>query len=154
MLDYTRGAIKKPFAEELSGTSLMTVDITIDTSDLDRVIAQFGGDILRPPMTKSLALFQAEMATYPPQPSGSTYRRGIDPRSEKLGQKWTYEIRGSGNSIEGILGNNVSYGPYVQDAERQARHMTHWQTDEQVADENERQVIGFFDEYLQDLADG
>lgn len=131
----------------------MAINITIDTSDLDRVITQFGGDILRVPMTESMVLLQSEVATYPPQPSGSTYRRGTDPRSEQLGKKWTYEIRGSGKSLEGILGNNTSYGPYVQDAERQARWMAHWQTDEQVATENETRVVGFFDEYLQDLAD-
>jgi hypothetical protein len=127
----------------------MAVNITIDTTELDQALDRLGGDVLRRPMTQSLALLQAEMADYPPPPSGSTYRR-----TGTLGRSWTSQITGSGKDMKGEVGNNVSYGPYVQDAERQARRMKHWQTDEQVARDNERRIISLFDEYLQGLADG
>ena len=63
--------------------------------------------------------------------------------SETLGRKWTIEIRNNG--LTGIVGNNVSYGPYVQDPERQARALKRigWKTTSEVAEEEAQTVTDF-----------
>lgn len=108
---------------------------------------------LRPPMEASLALLHDFMARYPAQPAGSRYRRTGD-----YGRKWSTHITESGATIEGELGNSVrsrrggrSYGPYVGSAQQQARWNRHWQTDEDAIRENEAQIRGYFEAYLQDL---
>lgn len=65
-------------------------------------------------------------------------------KSETLGRKWTIEIRNGG--MVGIIGNNVSYGPYVQDPEEQTHvHKAHgWKTTKQVADEEVDTVRNLF----------
>jgi hypothetical protein len=94
--------------------------------------------ILRKPMQRGLARLVGFMADYPPSPAGSRYRRGRDPRSERLGQKWTQtpvEIKETSDGLEGRAGNNVSYGPFVQSEQFQARWMGHWQTDQDAVDQ-------------------
>ena len=41
-------------------------------------------------------------------------------RTGKLGQRWTTSVRGAGLDIEGVVGNNTTYGPYVMDRDSQA----------------------------------
>ena len=63
--------------------------------------------------------------------------------SEALGRKWTTDTRNDG--LTGVVGNNVSYGPYVQDTERQATALKRigWKTTGQVADEEKERVTEF-----------
>ena len=62
------------------------------------------------------------------------YRRGQSPGSEALGRKWTVKTRDNG--LTAIVGNNVSYGPFVQ-GEQQASFMAArgWKTTDTVAQE-------------------
>lgn len=46
------------------------------------------------------------------------YRRGQSPGSETLGRKWT--IRDRDDGLTAVVGNNASYGPYVQDRDEQS----------------------------------
>jgi hypothetical protein len=52
-----------------------------------------------------------------------------------LGRKWTVAKENNGLTV--IIGNNVSYSPYVHDPEKQAAfHKARgWKTTEQVANE-------------------
>ena len=90
-----------------------------------------------------------------PKSNGAWYERGYGSRwrradgslggrqsSETLGRKWT--IR-TGNRW-GIVGNNVSYGPYVQGATRQASRMADigWKTTGEVAEEEKKRIMAFF----------
>lgn len=63
--------------------------------------------------------------------------------SEALGRKWTIRIENDG--LTGIVGNNVTYGPYVQDTEKQATALKRigWKTTGQVADEEKETVTNF-----------
>lgn len=63
------------------------------------------------------------------------YKRGVSPGSETLGRKWTIQARDGG--LSAVVGNNVSYGPFVQDRDRQSRmhKMIGWKTTQDVADE-------------------
>jgi len=68
------------------------------------------------------------------------YRRGQSPGSEDLGQKWTVKERKGGLQV--VVGNNVSYGPYVQGPGEQASFMKarSWKTTDQVAQEETAEV--------------
>jgi len=68
------------------------------------------------------------------------YRRGISPGTERLGQKWTEQIRDGGFTV--VVGNNVSYARFVQKPGEQTSMMKKigWKTTVQVADEEARKV--------------
>ena len=69
-----------------------------------------------------------DLAVYPPEPPGSTYRR-----TNTLGRRWTHVTSVSLFSIRAIIGNNTPYAPYVQAEGMQASiHEGRWQTDEDV----------------------
>jgi len=63
--------------------------------------------------------------------------------SENLGRKWTVEYRNSG--LTGVVGNNVSYGKYVQGADEQASALKRigWQTTADVAEQEAETVTNF-----------
>jgi hypothetical protein len=102
---------------------------------LDRVTAVA---TLNPPMQRSLARMQHDLQVYPaasrkPQPFKSDKQRrfvmalireGKVPyrRTGNLGRKWTTHVSTSSNGIEGTVGNNTDYGPYVQSASGQAAY--------------------------------
>ena len=60
--------------------------------------------------------------------------------SETLGRKWTVQTRDGG--MTAIVGNNVSYGPFVQDEDRQTSFHKRrgWKTTQKVAEEESREV--------------
>lgn len=89
----------------------------------------------------SLDLLLARVTQYPPPPPNSTYVRG-GPGSQNLGQKWTVQVERFSDGVEGIIGNNVTYGPYVQSRDMQAwMHQGRWDTIEDIA-EDELDMIG------------
>lgn len=108
------------------------------------------------------------VSQYPPatEANSSTmdrwYQRGYGPRwrrrdgsiggsktSEALGRKWTEESRNGG--LTQVIGNNVTYGPWVQAAEKAGTkgpqasfHKQHgWKTDEEVIDQEGSRVLSF-----------
>jgi hypothetical protein len=97
---------------------------------------------------------KGKIAQYPPAseantPStGSWYKRSYGQyygkrlirKSETLGKKWTIASRDGG--LTQVIGNNVSYGPYVQSAKFQAwfHKKRGWKTDEQVIEEEKNFV--------------
>ena len=121
----------------------------LDTIDGLRDIS----DILRPPLKRALLRLQRKMAVYPPPPPNSSYRR-----TGTLGRRWTTatsEItRQRRAEIEGRVGNNTEYGPFVQSAQFQADiHRNRWRTAEDVAESEERWIQGEFENALQSRAD-
>lgn len=69
------------------------------------------------------------------------YRRGQSDPSEDLGQSWT--IKEEAHGLGARIGNDTSYGPYVQDAKEQSSMMAKigWKTTEEVAEEEEDNVV-------------
>jgi predicted GTPase len=61
------------------------------------------------------------------------WRRGSSPLSERLSQSWTSEMR---DERSAVVGNDTSYGPFVQDREKQSRYHeeTGWKTIQAVAE--------------------
>jgi hypothetical protein len=132
---------------------------------LDKVMAKLekagARGVLKKPMTKAVAHLHKEIAEYPaaglansPANGYSWYERGFGTKtrtglawatSETLGRRWTHEVNGDGT--RGVVGNNASYGPYVQSEEKQAAfHKSRgWKTDVEVADKEAGKVVGFFE---------
>lgn len=138
---------------------------------LDEVIRKLekvgGRGALKPPMLKTVAHLHNKIAIYPPSTIANSpgngyswYERGFGtrtatgkawPTSETLGRRWTHEVSADGR--RGEVGNNASYGPFVQSAEKQAGfHAARgWLTDEQVAEAEADVVVGFFDDEIKSL---
>ncbi len=140
---------------------------------LDKVINKLekigGRGALLRPMKRATAYLHEKAATYPPatsanRPPGnngySWYERGFGtrtvtgaafPTSETLGRRWTTEVSADGR--KGVVGNNASYGPYVQSGEQQAGFHARngWKTDAMIAEEEGDKVVGFFDEEIAEL---
>ena len=140
-------------------------------SGLDPIIAKLEGlddpSVFRRPMNQSVLHLHNKVAAYPsgnqhrPQPFKTDksrryffaalkrgeievpYRRGQSPMSETLGKKWTRRINQSDLSF--IIGNNVSYGLYVQDRDNQAHihKKIGWITIQDVVEQEEETVVRF-----------
>ena len=125
----------------------MAGEITV--TGTDRVIALLGRvkgmDKLRPSMVRAVALLHADVATYPPEPRGSSYVR-----TGTLGRKWTTRVDQSLGEISGRVGNNTEYAPLVQSYQFQAwmHRRTGWQTDRQVMERNRDAIIRDFQQAI------
>lgn len=85
---------------------------------------------------QALDLLLMRVTVYPPPRPGQTYVRG-GPGSQNLGQKWTTQVDVGADGVVGEIGNNVTYGPYVQARETQAwMHRGRWSTIEDIAEED------------------
>jgi len=130
---------------------------------------------LVPALKAASSHLKGSVAQYPPQsdanaargfnsfysmktrkPVNTWYQRGYGPKwvrkdgtvkgrktSETLGRKWTRRINRSDYSF--IVGNNVSYGEYVQDKGKQARFHKRrgWKTIQDVVKEETDTVVRF-----------
>lgn len=95
------------------------------------------------------------IANSPDNPTGRWYERGYGPKwqtrsgvhgrktSETLGRRWAIKIEDHG--LTAIIGNNVSYAPFVHSREEQAGfHKDRgWKTVEDVAEEETPVVLDF-----------
>lgn len=135
------------------------ISITIDGVDelFTRLDAAQRNEILRPPMVRSLARLQADMAEYPAPPSGSTYKRTGD-----YGRHWTQDVTTDSDGITGKLGNAVrdrrygrAYGPYLGDSEMQASiHRSRWVNDEEAVLNNLDAIRDDFANAIEGALDG
>ena len=137
--------------------------VEIEIRGTDALIAKLGKvqttTVLRPPMQRAVLRIQRDMQEYPPQRVGSRYVRGrgmanaagavVHKTSQNLGKRWTTKVHQAGAYLEGKVGNNVSYAPFVQSRQFQARiHRGRWQTDAQVVDRLARTIIGDFEQTI------
>lgn len=155
---------------------MSTLSITLDKDDVKRLVRKLGRvkavDSLRPAMERSTARLQRGLADYPapkrkkqpPKSQKQRYflrmlaERGGIPyrRTGNLGRGWTMDIGEHGDTLEGTVGNNISYGPYVQGETTQAAyHQGTWQTDHDVIFKQSKAIIDDFADAIEDaLAKG
>jgi hypothetical protein len=113
--------------------------------ELQRKLGQVAStEVLRRGMQKVVYRVQGRMADYPPPPASSTYRR-----TGTLGRKWTTDVAVTGDGVQGKVGNNTGYGPWVQSDMFQARvHKGRWQTDRQVLREEEDNLVSIMQDEI------
>lgn len=119
----------------------MTDFITIEVRGLEKALrmlekGQRGVErALRDAVNRTLLLLQDRIAMYPPPPPNSTYRR-----TGTLGRRWMTarpHIFVKKRMLEGVIGNNTRYAPYVQARDTQARvHRGRWRTIEDVIEQS------------------
>lgn len=113
---------------------------TIEIKGARELVARLGvfTNEIEPKITAAISAIALEIkgkiATYPEKPENSNYRR-----TGTLGRKWNVENKRMG----AIIGNNTSYGPWVQDRETQSLlHLYDgWQTVQDMAEEYEPKVL-------------
>jgi len=133
----------------------------VELEGLERIIAKLNA--VRPEIKEAVKAVGLEikgvMAKYPAQRKGQKqeikskrqlnylryairneiidvpYRRGVSAGSQTLGRRWTVGIEDDG--LTAVVGNNVKYGPFVQDEDSQlAMHeATGWMTVQQAEKE-------------------
>lgn len=96
------------------------VTISIDDSAPRRMLAgapKAMNRAMRAASNDATALLLRELKTYPPQRSGSTYKR-----TGTLRRSWSRSIEGEGLQMRAVVGSNSNMAPYnraVQDEDRQ-----------------------------------
>jgi hypothetical protein len=85
-------------------------------ADAPRIVRQE----LKNVASKSLLDMQSEITDYPPQPEGTLYKR-----TGLYGRKWLVKVESAGATVEGTLGTNLKYAPYVR-GPWQPKWMRHW----------------------------
>lgn len=126
---------------------------SIEIHGIPELFAKLGSaaatSTLRPPMQRSVFRLEAGMKKYPPQRGGTSYRR-----TGTLGRRWTSRISQDANGLEGKVGNNTSYGPFVQSQMFQAAtHRGLWQTDQEIATRETPFIVADFDQAIQEALD-
>lgn len=127
--------------------------IGVEVEGIDEFVKKFGGavslDVLYGPMERALVILLNDIATYPPQRPSNVEPGGyFEPyeRTGTLGRTWAMgPIVLAQDGVEGSIGNNTDYGPYVQDAERQAAvHQGYWPTDAEVGARHQQEISDMF----------
>lgn len=127
------------------------MNITITIKGLDEAVAKLErlgiAKALEPAMYKAVLRLEARMKDYPAPPRLSRYIR-----TGTLGRRWTHEVTRSGNAIRGKVGNNASYGPWVQSKRFQTRvhRNTGWITDEQAIQEETQNIVRDFEQAIRE----
>lgn len=133
-------------------------DIEVEIRGLEQAYRRLGVDVLavlEPPIYRAVGEVEYRLKHSPPPREGQTYRRGVDPKSEHLEQRWTHRVTRTVTSITGEVGNNASYGPWVQSEQFQAwMHRRRWPTDEEAllgvqpgfVRDAERAIVGALEE--------
>lgn len=140
-------------------------ELTITLDGWEELVAAIGRiaaiEAMRPAMGDSLDKVWGDLARYPEPPTPGTFagfksekqrrwffaalREGLIEvpyrRTGMLGRSWTMRIDSTVDGIEGRVGTNIVYAPWVQDKDRQAAiHQGRWQTAQDVL-ERERDWI-------------
>jgi len=128
--------------------------MSIELRGLDALYRKLGNAVanrtLRPAMEHAVKLVQRDMADYPAQRAGSTYRR-----TGTLGRRWTTKVSYGSSGVQGKVGNNTKYGPYVQSERFQSRiHRGRWQTDEQVLERDTEKITGLLQDTIDKALEG
>lgn len=123
------------------------ITIDINAADARRLLASTPaaiGRAMRGGSNDATALLLRELKTYPPQPSGSTYKR-----TGTLRRSWSKRIEGEGIEVTAIVGSNSNTAPYnraVQDEDKQRRAFRgRWtNTAQNVLRRNQRAIVEMY----------
>ena len=122
----------------------MPADLEISITGVDRLDAKFGRlqsvRILAPPMHRAVFRLQRQMATYPPPPAKSKYRR-----TGTYGRLWTTRVESVGDGLVGTVGIRLQYVPWVGSSAFQAAiHRGRWTTDRLAIQREKPRIVRDF----------
>ena len=128
----------------------MPVQFDYEIHGLAEAIDQFlkgnqrvGKAILRATFATTQLLAE-RMRKYPDKRPESRYNRTFT-----LGRKWHGKAKMTSDDVLGLVGNTAPYAPYVQSYDKQAAmHWGTWQTDKQVVNESNEEVMAIFAEEI------
>lgn len=122
---------------------MITIDIT--ESDMPSDLT----DALTNAMQDILNLTLDRVSSYPPPRPGSPYVRG-GPGSQDLGGSWTKQIHFPSGDVVGELGNDTTYGPFVQAEDTQAwMHRGRWTPIEEIVEQSIPDYMRIFEHWLE-----
>lgn len=147
----------------------ITMSTNVSIEGLDRVLQKLGRfetlRILEEPMERSLVKIENVLKEYPDPPAPGEWAAKTHPaqkrayfallraglikpgRTGTLGRRWTHAITMTNEGMEGRVGNNTTYGPFVQSKRFQARfHRGRWKTDEEAIQELRDEIIRDFED--------
>lgn len=152
------------------------MDLNIQVRGVDQLVLKLGRLVaftnLRPAMTESLNKVWGDLAKYPHRPTSGTFagfksekqrrwffaalREGLIEvpyrRTGTLGRSWTMRIDSTMDGIEGRIGTNIVYAPWVQDRDRQAAiHQGRWQTAQDVLEKLKDWIVRRFNSQIKRL---
>jgi len=125
----------------------MDFDMSIDGLDqLYEILGLLKGlEYLTPPMRQTMYLLQERISKYPPVKPTSR-------RDGTLGREWTTEVKLLLDNLEGKVGTNIDYAPWVQSKKFQAwMHKGWWQTDEDVMRASVADIEHLFNTHIANL---
>jgi len=129
--------------------------IELELTGLEQLQKAFGvagsQQILVQPMEASLYLLQDYMSDYGLLPK----KPDVGQRTGTLGRRWLISkpIMIAGG-VQGAVGNNTSYGPWVQSTRFQVRwHRGFWQTDEMAITALKPEIESIFNAAIQRALD-
>jgi hypothetical protein len=144
--------------------------MSVKIDGLDKVSRKLGGlanfsQWAYRPMTESAEVVRDAIAKYPQKDSGAfsrlatadqkkaywakvrsgeaRHREGVGyVRSGTLGRKWVVEVKNTTNGVQGTVGNNTSYGRYVQamSSQQPFHKASGWTTEQQAIDKSADQI--------------
>ena len=142
--------------------------MSIDIEGLEAVFKKLGKfetlRIMEEPMERSVRKIEYEVKEYPPPPAPGEWAAKTHPaqkraffallraglikgkRTGTLGRRWTVKIDRTADSLEGRVGNNTSYGPFVQSRFQARFHRGRWKTDQQVVDQLRSEIVKDFED--------
>lgn len=140
--------------------------MSVQIRGLDRLIRKLGKvagtQVLEKPMQRGVLRLQRRMQEYPPALAGvqGPTRAGASARSVRrfrtpyrrtgtYGRRWTTRIAKGAGGLQGKIGNNTRYGPYVGSERFQARvHRGRWNTDDRVVRQEAPGILADFQQAI------
>lgn len=145
--------------------------MSVEIRGLERLVAKLGkaaaGATIERPMQRAVLRLQRRMQEYPPALAavqGTAFapvrfstrggaavafmarRRKPYKRTGTYGRRWTARVtKLAGNGLQGRVGNNVRYAPYVGSERFQARtHRGRWNTDDRIVRQEQPGILADF----------
>jgi len=152
------------------------MEIQIELQGLDLLIAKLGRlaafRSLQPAMRDSLNRVWGDVAKYPKSPPEGVFKGFVSAKQRRwffaalregrievpykrtgtLGRSWTMKVDTNIDGIEGWIGTNTIYAPWVQDRNWQAAiHQGRWQTAQDVFEKQRAWIVQRFNRAIAQL---
>ena len=132
------------------------LSIEIDEAALNAIVYRLGsvenmGKALRKPLNDAMIPVHDALATYPPEPPDSSYRRTLT-----LGRRWTLKTEAIPNGAVSMIGNVTEYKPWVQVEETQVwyHRARGWKTTQTALRENIDKITFVIDQAVKRIVEG